>query len=44
VIDSALLDQERILCPAGDRRHSVLVAPGDIVRVTAAKTADISPD
>ena len=44
VIDSALVEQERILCPAGDHRHSVLVDPRDIVRVTAAKTADISED
>ncbi len=44
VIDSALVGQERILCPAGDHSHSVLVNPYDIVRVTAAKTADISED
>jgi prolyl-tRNA editing enzyme YbaK/EbsC (Cys-tRNA(Pro) deacylase) len=41
VIDSALVAQERILCPAGDHRHSVLVDPRDIVRITAAGTADI---
>ena len=41
VIDSALLAYERILCPAGDHRHSVLVDPRDVVRVTAARTADI---
>lgn len=44
VFDSALLAQERILCPAGDHRHSVLVDPRDVVRVTAAVTADISED
>jgi Ala-tRNA(Pro) deacylase len=44
VIDSALVEQERILCPAGDHSHSVLVDPHDIVRVTAAKTADISEE
>ena len=44
VIDSALLGHERILCPAGDHRHSVLVSPRDVVRVTAAKTADICED
>jgi prolyl-tRNA editing enzyme YbaK/EbsC (Cys-tRNA(Pro) deacylase) len=44
VIDSALVEQERILCPAGDHRHSVLVDPRDVVRVTAAKTADISEE
>jgi Cys-tRNA(Pro)/Cys-tRNA(Cys) deacylase len=41
VIDRALLEQQQILCAAGDHRHSVLVDPRDIVRITAAKTADI---
>ncbi len=41
VVDSALVRHERILCPAGDHRHSVLVDPRDVVRVTAARTADI---
>ena len=44
VIDRALLEQERILCPAGDHRHSVLVEPRDVVRITAARTADICQD
>lgn len=44
VIDSTLLEHERILCPAGDHRHSVLVDPRDVVRLTAAKTADIRED
>lgn len=41
VIDRALLGQQRILCPAGDHRHSVLVDPHDVVRVTAATVADV---
>jgi Ala-tRNA(Pro) deacylase len=44
VIDHRLLEQERILCPAGDHRHSVLVDPRDVVRTTAAKIADICQD
>jgi Ala-tRNA(Pro) deacylase len=44
VIDRLLLKQERILCPAGDHRHSVLVDPRELVRITAAKTADVSQD
>lgn len=44
VIDKALLEQERILCPAGDHRHSVLVDPRDVARITAAKIADICED
>ena len=44
VIDSALTEQERILCPAGDHHHSVLVDPRDVVRITGAATADIRED
>ena len=44
VIDRALLEQRRIMCPAGDRRHSVLVDPHDVVRITAATVADVSED
>jgi Ala-tRNA(Pro) deacylase len=44
VIDSALVETGRILCPAGDHRHSVLVDPREVVRVTAARTADICED
>jgi Ala-tRNA(Pro) deacylase len=44
VIDRALLEQQRILCPAGDHRHSVLVDPRDVVRITASKIADICQD
>jgi Cys-tRNA(Pro)/Cys-tRNA(Cys) deacylase len=41
VIDRALLEPAQILCPAGDQRHSVLVDPRDVVRVTSATVADI---
>jgi prolyl-tRNA editing enzyme YbaK/EbsC (Cys-tRNA(Pro) deacylase) len=44
VIDRALLEQQQILCPAGDHGHSVLVDPRAVVRITAAKTADICQD
>jgi len=44
VIDSTLLEQPRILCPAGDHRHSVLVDPRDVVRITGASTAYICQD
>jgi Ala-tRNA(Pro) deacylase len=44
VIDRALMVPERILCPAGDHRHSVLIDPQDIVRITGARTADICED
>jgi len=44
IIDRALLTHERILCPAGDHHHSVLVDPREVVRITAAQTADICED
>jgi Ala-tRNA(Pro) deacylase len=44
VIDRALLEQQQILCSAGDHGHSVLVDPRAVVRITAAKTADICQD
>jgi Ala-tRNA(Pro) deacylase len=44
VIDPSLLTHVRILCPAGDHRHSVLLDPREVVRITAAQTADICQD
>lgn len=44
VIDSGLTMQQRILCPAGDHSHSVLVDPREVVRITAATVADICQD
>ena len=44
VIDRNLLEQQRILCPGGDHRHSVVVNPREVVRITDAKTADICQD
>jgi Ala-tRNA(Pro) deacylase len=44
VIDERLSEKDRILCAAGDHRHSVLVDPRDVVRVTGAKIADICVD
>ncbi len=41
VIDKALAAQEQILCPAGDHRHSVLVDPREVVRITGATVAEI---
>lgn len=41
VIDRALAAQKRILCAAGDHRHSVLVDSADVVRATGAMIADI---
>jgi prolyl-tRNA editing enzyme YbaK/EbsC (Cys-tRNA(Pro) deacylase) len=44
VIDRALMGRERVLWPVGDHRHSVLVDPDDVVRITAATVADICED
>lgn len=44
VIDTRLLRPQRILCPAGDHRHSVLIDPQAAVRMTAATVADICVD
>jgi len=44
VIDRALLQHERFLCPAGDHSDSVLLDPHEVVRITAATVADICED
>jgi len=44
VVDRGVLRAHRVLCPAGDHTHSVLVDPSELVRITAAQTADITQD
>jgi len=41
LVDLRLLDYAHVLCPAGDHRHSLLVDPMDIVRVTGARSVDV---
>jgi Ala-tRNA(Pro) deacylase len=41
VLDRKLLQHERILCTGGDHRHSVLVDPRDLERITEAQVSDI---
>lgn len=41
VVDPQLLEHDRILCNAGDHRHSVLIRPDDLRRVADAQVADI---
>lgn len=41
VVDSAALAWERVYCSAGRRGWDVAVAPGDLIRLTDAVTADI---
>jgi Ala-tRNA(Pro) deacylase len=40
-MDSQLLGHDRILCTGGDHRHSVLVDPNDLARITEAAVADV---
>lgn len=44
VVDRRLLEEDRILCPAGDHQHSVLLDPRDVVRIAGAKVADVCED
>lgn len=41
VLDQRLLDHERIICTAGDHRHSVLVDPREIARIADAQVVDV---
>lgn len=41
VIDERLLDHRRILCNAGDHRHSMLLDPRDIADLAEARVGDI---
>jgi Ala-tRNA(Pro) deacylase len=44
VVDSALLEHDRVLCNAGDHIHSLLLDPNEIVRVGASRVSDICQD
>jgi prolyl-tRNA editing enzyme YbaK/EbsC (Cys-tRNA(Pro) deacylase) len=44
LFDRRLLEHSRVLCPAGDHEHSLLLNPADIVRLTGARTVDIRED
>lgn len=41
VIDSSSLSFDRVLCSAGKRGWDVVLAPGDLIRLTGAVSADI---
>jgi Ala-tRNA(Pro) deacylase len=42
VLDSRLLEQDRILCSAGDHRHLLALDPNDLVRAVDPVIGDIS--
>ncbi|MGE5856898.1 MAG: aminoacyl-tRNA deacylase [Solirubrobacterales bacterium] len=44
IVDRRVLDHDRVLCNAGDHRHSVLIDPEEIVRVSNAEIADVRED
>lgn len=44
VIDSRLLEEDRIVCASGDHMHSVLIDPRDLVAAADAHVADICQD
>jgi Ala-tRNA(Pro) deacylase len=44
IVDRRLLDHDRVLCNAGDHRHSLQLDPEQLVRVSEARVADICED
>jgi Ala-tRNA(Pro) deacylase len=44
IVDQRLLDHDRVLCAAGDHRHSFSLDPRDIVRLADARVADVCQD
>jgi prolyl-tRNA editing enzyme YbaK/EbsC (Cys-tRNA(Pro) deacylase) len=44
LVDSRLLDHDRVLCSSGDHRHGLRIDPNDLVRLANAPVGDISED
>jgi Ala-tRNA(Pro) deacylase len=44
MLDTRLTEHDRILCAAGDHRHSLLVDPRDLARLSDARIADVCED
>jgi Ala-tRNA(Pro) deacylase len=44
IFDRRLLEHDRILCSGGDHRHSVLIDPREVARLSNAQLADICED
>jgi Ala-tRNA(Pro) deacylase len=44
IVDRHLIGHDRILCTAGDHRHSLLIAPRELARVADARVTDICED
>jgi Ala-tRNA(Pro) deacylase len=41
LFDRRLLEYSRVLCPAGDHQHSILLNPDEIVRVSGVRVVDV---
>jgi Ala-tRNA(Pro) deacylase len=44
IVDTRVLDHDRVLCNGGDHSHSVLLDPREIVRASDAQVADVCED
>ncbi len=44
VLDERLMQEDRILCAAGDHRHSVFLDPREVVQMADARVADVCED
>ena len=44
VVDTRLLEEDRVLCAGGDHRHSFLLDPREVVRLAGATVADVCAD
>jgi len=41
IVDRRVLEHDRVLCNGGDHRHSLLIDPRDLARVSDAQVADV---
>ena len=44
VVDSSVLEHDRMLCSAGDHGHGILVDPKEMVRIAEARVGDLCED
>jgi Ala-tRNA(Pro) deacylase len=44
IVDRRLMGRDRVLCTGGDHRHSVLISPQELTRISQARVADICED
>lgn len=44
IVDRRIAELPHVLCSGGDHRHSVLLDPGDLIRLAQATVADVCED